>query len=144
MGNQNNTVKPLKQKPATTEVLKSEDFRRGNLVEFKGCVYPITSITEPYLTVRTLEGNRVLSWTHIKPVKISKNWVSWCGLDKKTGIHNITASGLFYVIETHLGYCVMMGIMPVRNFKYVHELQNIWHSLTTIELKFTGQTHPKK
>lgn len=137
----NSTEKTLGSQPATKNKAPHKEFRPGNLVEYDRRIFEICTIAEEFPTLNTGEfGIGVVEWNNIKPLRITKQWFNLIGIDGKFGI-SIT-SGLFHIVKSDLGYILMMGIMSIREFEYIHELQNIWYWVTEIELEINIQLLP--
>lgn len=124
-----------------------KDFRIGNLVKFEGRIFEIDSISKEFPTLNTDEfGIGVVDWKNIEAVPLSEDVLVKLGFKKdelnnciyisipdlKTEIHfEIFAAGLVCVIYSSTG-----SVVP-NDIEYAHQIQNLFHSLTGEELKYT-------
>ena len=119
-----------------------KDFRCGNLVEFEGEVYEIDSISSVFPTLNTHKfGVGVVDWDNIKPIELTEEWLAKLGLEKEDNHWSVLDPMLrFAIIEGRL-HCSIghddFGIV-YQVIDYVHQLQNLFHSLTTEELTLTN------
>lgn len=136
-----------------------KEFRCGNLVEFEGEVYEIYGISSEFPILNTIKfGVGVVTWDNIKPIELTEEWVLKFGFimlnnndfpingwfEKKylTNEHEpLITSWVSIMINLNSNSCVIcdenpdeMGANTKMPIKYVHQLQNLFHSLTNEEL----------
>lgn len=71
-----------------------------------------------------------------KPIEFNKDWQKRCLLHDGIGVHNSSFSGFITVKEDAISdswiFCV--GEIELRIFRYLHQLQNLFSSLTDEDL----------
>lgn len=122
----------LNKQAVMQSVLSNTDLRIGNLIFSKETqeVQKITGITEehPFFNSITFDYP---NWDEIEPIKLTEEWLVNFGLSKNNGYP----------------YKFLNGFIKIRNgvyfykyyhldieLKYVHQLQNLYFSLTQTEL----------
>ncbi len=121
------------------------ELRIGNLVESS---YMMKEFEETIVSSNHLSflEDGVHHFVRLKPIPLTEEWLEKFGFDNilNTKNYQITiGKGLTFSIAWNGTFCitsiyVVSGpetfIMPA-NIKYVHQLQNLYHSLTGEELK---------
>lgn len=119
--------------------MQSKEFRRGNLIEYKGCVYEIDIIADVFPHLNTdLFGTGVVGWNDIKGVEIDEKWLEKLGFEFRN--ERVYSIGHFEVHIVNRTFFVRSFFL--RSFKYVHQLQNIYFALTFEELEMKHESKP--
>ncbi|WP_294267731.1 hypothetical protein [uncultured Chryseobacterium sp.] len=65
-------------------MIKPNEVRKGNLVEYDGRVFEIDTIAEEFPTLNTTEfGIGVVDWNNIRPIPLSEEWLLKFGFQKE-------------------------------------------------------------
>lgn len=118
-------------------MIKAEEVRRGNLVEYDGRVFEIDVIAEEFPTLNTTEfGIGVVDWNNIRPIPLSEEWLVKMGFVRHPW--GLVKSGLLFKDDLNHP-CEELTLEVGNGFRVtvnsVHQLQNLTHSLTGEELK---------
>jgi hypothetical protein len=143
--------------------MKTKDFRIGNLIEADGNVIEIGMIKENFITwnIAKYPENKVwnpflpINDERLKPISLTEKWLLDFGFKKGADDnYNTLTIPQEMMRETYL-FCNYIGskkyfnsgiafvdvfddeveISMQTDFKYVHQLQNLYHALTGNELK---------
>lgn len=118
------------------------EVRIGNLVDFNGkveTVYAIRNSGVDFYRGKTKKSVIMQSyvWEAIKPIPLTEEWLLKFGLDKLDGCFSLQTKRGNLIIEEDL--CEITGNYNDIGFnapcKYVHQLQNLYFTLTNEELK---------
>ena len=131
-------------------MIKPEDLRIGNWVEFDNRYFQIDSIATVFPTLKTIEfGIGVVDWNNIFGIPLTEKILLDCGFVKDglfVGEFVYTKSKYFYSMELKLLFVITGHNGEVLNYEgyevqtsdnqtiYLHELQNLFYSLTKTEL----------
>ncbi len=129
--------------------MKAEEVKYKNLVEYDGRIFEIHMIAEEFPALNTDEfGIGVVDWNNIKPIPLTEEWLirfgfntwkGWLCLDAFSPGHPSQRFDLYwskedgfncksrYQGDVELGY-------KMRHIEHVHELQNLFYSLTGEQL----------
>ena len=132
-------------------MIKPNEVRKGNLVEYDGRVFVIDTIAEVFPTLNTTEfGIGVVDWNNIRPIPLSEDWLLKMGFVRHDdgsvsaqfsyGVNPVTHDYLIYLkwIKDYENDYSLKGFPFFLNGHFeitsVHQLQNLTHSLTGEEL----------
>ena len=124
--------------------MKAQDFRLGNLVMYEGKVYEIDSISKEFPTLNTPEfGIGVVDWNNIQPIPLTQEWIANFGFKKRITIgHSVQ----YFIGENPITRDWLFDMLWLKGNDYpfyrngyfklehVHQLQNLFYSLTNEEL----------
>lgn len=116
--------------------LNSTDFRRGNLVKYEGEIYRIDSIAEIFPTLDTDTFRiGVVDWNNIEQIPLTevhfvKNLGAKCPDD---GHYEIEADN-FKISYGIFDNKIKVNEVEVKICEYLHQLQNLYQSLSGNEL----------
>lgn len=104
--------------------MKASELRIGNVLD-NGIVSSITK------TCIWTETENIILFDEIEPIPLNEEWLTRLGFvdNEKYALHNI-----FIWYGNHIGIKGMLGIVKPFECKYVHQLQNLYFSLTGEEL----------
>lgn len=140
--------------------LQANEFRIGNLVKYEGNVYAIDSISKEFPTLNTMEfGVGVVDWDNIEPIPLTEEWLVKFGFEplpfanilnsynKSIGRNRIlsvtncgTPNEMIWICELNATDSEKIDdLVCIRNYDYdkythVHQLQNLYFTLTNEEL----------
>lgn len=121
-------------------MIKASELRIGNLIEYLGNQYKASMIGDLSVAI-AVGGTRVhefIKCEDINPIPLTPEWLAKCGFNKlNAGWINSSGSMCFYDRSRDInGYYTMdYGTRNyVARFKHVHQLQNLYFSLTGEEL----------
>lgn len=121
--------------------MKIVELRIGNLINFVNEEKKVLAITDKYVSSFTIDNiNPIYNLIEdCKGIKLNKEWLLKFGFeyDKYTNEYNI---GLFIIVQFRLGIDLRERFEFFSNdfnpeLKYVHQLQNLYFTLTNTELK---------
>jgi hypothetical protein len=128
--------------------MKAQDLRVNNLVKSGNGIYKIKAISNPYCVGNYLETNNAceLDIRLIKPIDITPEILAKCGFSCFNDIEfaiSISGGQLHLFLSDDSDNFIKWYPKGVRcdgywmpfNGKYLHQLQNIIHSLTGNELE---------
>jgi hypothetical protein len=119
--------------------MEARELRIGNLVKYKGDIHPVTSIDSTINWVY-LNENIDCSLYSIEPVILTEEWIL------KFGFEYVDYAGSYcykdhLIDETHEGFVFNLFCSNDKDcivkIKYVHQLQNLYFTLTGEELTLT-------
>lgn len=111
--------------------IQPNELRLGNWLSYKGDYYQV-EILESNMVIDEFEG--------IEPIPLSPEILERCGFEKddddyllkiddRSCLH-INFNKERYLIESY------DGLIKIKNINYLHQLQNLYHSLVGQELQF--------
>lgn len=140
--------------------MKTNELRLGNYVSYKEKIYKVTTIHSDN-SIRITDENGIEYGCYyingIKPIEITEEWLVKLGFEIEIGnkhIYSLCAACKEFQIYKyisdiditsefkHLNYQDFIiqfytyddSDVSFHNFKYIHQLQNLYHSLTGQEL----------
>lgn len=137
-------------------MIAAQEVRIGNWVTYEGKAYRIHAISEELPFLDTIEfGIGVVGWKDLEGIPLTEESLLDLGFEKTDDY----GDQFYYALKNHgqrhyyicfdhddisfwlsvLGSCTSL-IYDAENFQFVHQLQNLFHSLTGQELVF----NPKK
>lgn len=120
--------------------MKSTDLRIGNNIH-NGVVISLDSTYATLAGHYNLSGMTSIEHSKLIPTPLTEEWFEKFGLIDKTEIqHNKYPFGKYKDTSSFGGIAINyenngIQIMPKKEIKYVHELQNLYFALTGEELK---------
>ena len=125
--------------------MNAKEFRLCNYVEFENRIFQIDTIAEVFPTLNTAEfGIGVVDWNNLKPIPLTEEWlIKFGGIDTgyeiyikaKTKIIEFKWSSKIVATGVRNGwYC-----KRYKHIKYVHQLQNLYFTLTGEELTIKSE-----
>lgn len=120
--------------------LQANEFRIGNLVKYEGNVYAIDSISKEFPTLNTMEfGIGVVDWNNIEPVPLAEELLVKVGFEKqKNNWKKLTIcndwTNIFWESLAGIEISVNKHSIMLPHINYVHQLQNLYFTLTNEEL----------
>ena len=130
-------------------MIKTNDLRLNNLVKWNDSVQKITAIAfGNCLLDKNPTADYPVKITEIEPIKLTEEWI------KKAGFKEIKFLNEYHVQEKGYKYLDMIiryGVFDGHRFlfdfangkcvnlKYVHQLQNLYFSITGEELVFSTE-----
>ena len=126
--------------------MKANEFRVTNFVDYNGEMFPIIFIgLDSVVLIRKDQSTSTVKLDRIKPISITDKILLSCGFKKRKScfgywIYEIMFQHtVFSVEEVDLGLCYFyIGNTHVTQTRYVHELQNLYFSITGEELVFSS------
>ena len=126
--------------------MKANEFRVTNFVNYNGEMFPIIFIgLDSVVLIRKDQSTFTVKLDRIKPISITDKILLSCGFKKRKScfgywIYEIMFQHtVFSVEEVDLGLCYFyIGNTHVTQTRYVHELQNLYFSITGEELVFSS------
>ena len=126
-------------------MIKANETRIGNFVEFENSIFKIHTISEVYPTLDTPEfGICVIDWNNIQPIPLTEEWLLKFGFNKIQGDKIFFEKDVFgntpiKFEKKNIPFSGEQMCLCISNFftsriKYVHQLQNIYFALTGDEL----------
>lgn len=122
--------------------MKAEELRIGNFVFYKGQIIKVTMVGEYGIQSKTEEQtiNAKFIGSVLEAIPITEEWLIQLGFAKTNPGYYSMGTGLIEISIHLVGRCIMSnGIYrrievpyPIR---YVHQVQNLWFTLTYTELK---------
>jgi hypothetical protein len=130
--------------------MKASELRIGNLVKYDNRIFEIDSIAKVFPTLNTSEfGIGVVDYNNIEPILLTEEWLlkfgftlgySKWGYDIPNWMFDLTAFigiGLNGNKKWFNVYCINGEIKQILySIHYVHQLQNLYFSLTGQELEY--------
>lgn len=110
------------------------ELRIGNFVEVEN--YEIIQL-ENIHPKGTTKGDEIYLSSMLKPIELSEHWLLKFGFEKMSGnvFRRNDYDVLLTKIESRLIICNYLDLPPSVKLKYVHQLQNLIHSICGEELK---------
>ena len=126
--------------------MKANEFRVTNFVNYNGEMFPIIFIgLDSVVLIRKDQSTFTVKLDRIKPISITDKILLSCGFKKRKScfgywIYEIMFQHtVFSVEEVDLGLCYFyIGNTHVTQTRNVHELQNLYFSITGEELVFSS------
>lgn len=115
-------------------MIKPNEVRRKNLVEYDGRVFEIDGIAEVFPTLNSIEfGIGVVDWNNIRPIPLSEDMLLRFGFKKSYG--EFTKEGFsFRICSNEVFTDEEYNATKLCKVDSVHQLQNLFFSLTGEEL----------
>lgn len=123
-------------------MIAANDLRIGNWVMYDNRYFQIDSIATVFPTLNTTEfGIGVVDWNNISGIPLTEKILLDCGFDTN-GIHIFKEFNPRMVLYFNNGNHAEMDLIQdgksisfkYSHIKYLHELQNLFYSLTKTEL----------
>lgn len=128
-----------------------KDYRIGNLVEYDERVFEIHTLAEEFPTLNTTEfGIGVVDWNNVKPIKLTDKLFEDLGFIKEGEFYAMEGYDYKYCFkyrawvdnwalyieftDSHLESDTDKKYPVCFSIKYIHQLQNLFYSLTKKEL----------
>lgn len=122
-------------------MIKPNEVRVGNWVLFEGKPYQLHVIAPEAPALDTAAfGVGVVDWRHLQPIPITWEILSKNYDSDGTTCNLVGGLGLkLYEGKWHLAHAseFCLTIFEFAHFQYLHQLQNLYHSLTGKELTLT-------
>ena len=132
--------------------MKAKNFRIGNVVKYDNRIFTIHSIADEFPTLDTIEfGIGVVDWNNLEGIPITEEWLEKLGFEKTdrkdAHVINVGEYDLYVACNSFSGtlniepswFCsVAIGYksQPMLLIKKdIHELQNLFFTLTGTELE---------
>lgn len=118
--------------------MRAKELRIGNIVLYQGKPKKIVGITEehPDIDYLTLD---YLDWGDIEPIPLTEELLLGCGFEKYGGenlYHNQLNKLEAYKHPMKDGYGIgLSGCYTLPHIKHLHQLQNLYFTLTGKELE---------
>ena len=120
--------------------MEANELRIGNLVMYDNRIFPIYSISKECPHLDTIEfGAGLIEFSDIKPIPLTEDWLLKFGFEKLnrdvTGYEkdNLIVEWLFESWTGRLYYDCDTSIRIIV-IEYIHQLQNLYFTLTGDEL----------
>ena len=127
--------------------LSAKDLRIGNIIQKNGKIH-YTNI----FTIRDIKNLSIDDTDNFEPIPLTEEWLLKAGFNYKNyhpttiGSTNVFGSGLYISQMISNGFSLVFQTdkksfyfeFSDRYIKYVHELQNLYFSLTGSELVFSS------
>ena len=126
--------------------MRANELRIGNLVAYGVHPVPIKSIhTESVLKKEVhvyVELNENLNYycidvLEVKPIPLTEEWLLKFGFIKSSD-NNYYKGDKFTIYNRFENFGLIGGLLSWKEFKYVHQLQNLYFALTGEELTYGG------
>lgn len=122
--------------------LKAEELRIGNWVLFAGKPKQMTGNDIAFLWMDQ-NSDKLASAIHEEPIPLSKDWLErfdWGEIinkpiDKTYRKVAPNENEYYVTFEAKKGWTFWIGSVILTRIEFVHDLQNVWHSLTSTELQ---------
>lgn len=120
-------------------MIDKKELRIGNSVMYDNRIFQISAITDEFPLLNTPEfGIGVVDWNNLHPIPITEEALVKMGFEKRgndwhIGFNPITHDWLFYIVWLD-GYESPFYKNGHHHIKYIHQLCNLYHSLTQTEL----------
>jgi hypothetical protein len=120
-------------------MIKANELRIGNLIDFEGMSCKVCEIDKQGVVV-DIEKTNENEWIDLfqfNPISLTEEWLLKLGFEKPAHSWNGDIFHLTEWDEFPLNWAVAMnknGAMLVLKLKYVHQLQNLYFTLTGEEL----------
>ena len=125
--------------------LNADDLRIGNLVEYENAIFEIDIIAREFPSLNTIAyGVGVVRWIDLKPIPLTEEWLLKFGFQKLYDNYYLLYVGSL-TINYYYNYSgstwKFMLEEQLLDIKYVHEVQNLYYSLTKTELTYERPTN---
>ena len=133
--------------------MEFKDFRIGNVIKYRGGVCEIDGVMTHKLLIDDFFYSHAINFNDVEPIEIDRNILLKIGFSKE-GFENDNQATLNIRLDKHVvgqikynsywckgGLCFSFGNWveeptPIKDLKYVHQIQNLYHSLTGEDLEF--------
>jgi hypothetical protein len=127
-------------------MIKANELRVGNWIQRRGKPIQIISIqtigTKGYIITATYQGlgsEYISDDDQLQPIPLTRELLEEAGFEKvNNGIGLRVLEGYVYISSLFTGFPLTLDIdgnrMPLREIKYLHQLHNLYFSLTNQEL----------
>lgn len=138
--------------------MNAQELRLGNLVYFTDIPFKVKEISNSFITCDRGRGDCDFSINNLKPIPLTAEWLERFGFEKWTWCNDAAFIPLFFGDSMYCRFYNDMWhikrmkverdskgvygktqskyILPKGNIKYVHQLQNLYFSLCSKELKY--------
>ena len=125
--------------------LNAAELRIGNLVEYENAIFEIDIIAREFPSLNTIAyGVGVVRWIDLKPIPLTEEWLLKFGFQKLYDNYYLLYVGSL-TINYYYNYSgstwKFMLEEQLLDIKYVHEVQNLYYSLTKTELTYERPTN---
>jgi hypothetical protein len=120
-------------------MINYKEVRVGNLVNYDGKTFELHTINEELPCLNTIEfGIGVVEWKHLGPIELTEEILLKCGFGRSDEHEMSINEPIEMSIDYHFKRCYLFGgIDYIKDFKYLHQLQNLYWCLTNQELIYT-------
>lgn len=135
--NQENTNEPLSKTAVMQSVRFHNELRIGNYIQdYDKTKILVVENIDSTLKYKELNGTESSSnhITNLKPIEISEDWLIKIGYEKTGSFYRISKSRFAEVYVSSEGIDVCVHSVTLDHIQYVHQLQNLYFSLTGREL----------
>lgn len=116
--------------------MKASDLRLGNLVVYNGSVFRVTRISKNIITADRGKGDVEFSINDLSPLRITEFWLLKFGF-KRYPWGLVTGNLLFKDKDHKLDELTLEVGNGFRvRVEFIHQLQNVYHSLSGNEFEF--------
>ena len=121
--------------------MDTKELRIGNLIEFNNHIEEVALIDHNSITCYRENQGRCVPSAAIDPIKLTEEWIFKLGFNgngEKLGcnLYRIRRIGVYKMIGNYPFF--VDGAIDDIKVDYVHQLQNLYHSLTGKELEIKG------
>lgn len=126
------------------EEIKAGDIMIGNYVMFENTTHIVTEISETLVATRWIKGNDkyIHELSDLRPIPLTEDILLKCGFienyrSEYTVIleHSEHCSFEWKMKKAECRFCIWYKNMSIPNVIYLHQLQNLFKSLTGNDLK---------
>lgn len=120
-------------------MIKPEELRRNNLVEYDGKIFKVKSISDYIISADRGKGLVDFTYEEINAIELTEEWLFKLGFEDKylTIDKKISSDFTMTLISDKDGgfhFTPHATLMWGVDLKYVHQLQNLYFSLCGLEL----------
>lgn len=126
--------------------MKAQDLRLGNLVLFRGKICKVTTLSGDIIRVSEPEVGIIEQAYAKSPIELTPEVLGWCGFKKAMNGLFCKTIGMVYALrlrpsEDGVYSLEDLGqLIPNIAIEYLHQLQNLYYSLTGEELTISLPT----
>lgn len=121
-------------------MLKAQELRIGNLVQSYADIISVEYVDKLLLKGvfhRDVIYNTSLQVKHCKPIPLNEEWLLKLGFQKDRNGYFLGVLSFSETNSNELMICI--NDLPIQTIcKYVHQLQNLYFSLTGVELELSS------
>jgi hypothetical protein len=124
-------------------MIQSSELRIGNLIEFPKKGYKGNTVADIF-NISTDKLNYFAGPLDCNPIPLTEEWMLGFGFDKEEkdfgppiwdGYTEFSLNGYCFMQDRDAAWFLTGYNWNTEHFKYVHQLQNLYHALTGTELK---------
>jgi hypothetical protein len=115
--------------------MKANELRIGNFIKFSedGTIFTVDSIEEKGLVVQNEQETAWIELEEFEPIHLNEEWLLKFGFIKSSD-NNYYKDGKFTIYNRFKNFGLIGGLLSWKEFKYAHQLQNLYFALTGEEL----------